>query len=277
VLPELPEVETIKRTLARKVIGRKIVEVNVFLPKIVKSLEVDEFVEKIKGSIIEDINRRGKYLLIMLDRDYTLIVNLRMTGQLVFVPEGEDLPLAKHTHVIFELEGGCQIRFRDSRKFGTMHLVPTIGLEYAPEIKNLGPEPLEPGFTEQKLRKLLIGRRKKIKQLLTDQSFIAGIGNIYADEILFRAGIHPERVSNALTTEEIHSLYLSIVAVLNEAVYQRGTSIRDYIDGEGHSGNYQKMLQVYGRKGELCYHCDCEIASVKLGGRTAHFCPGCQK
>jgi len=275
-LPELPEVETVRRTLEPKITGRRISSVQVMLPKLVRPLDVNAFQDTVEGSIIEGLSRRGKYLLVDLDKDFTIVINLRMTGQLTFCP-GNPEPVDAHTHMVMDLEGEGQLRFRDPRKFGTVHLVPTSELESTSEIAALGPEPLGLGFSEQKLWKLLLSRKKKIKQLLLDQTFVAGIGNIYADEILFRAGISPVRVSNTLSPEEVHDLYLAMVGVLSEAIIQRGTSIRDYVDGEGKAGTYQNMLQVYGRKGQDCLQCGCMLETQKLGGRTAHYCPKCQK
>jgi len=275
-MPELPEVETIKKTLAPKIRGKKITGVKVFFPKVIEPLDIDSFREAVEGSHVQSLERRGKYLLIHLNSLFTLIISLRMTGRLVYSTSGHDAMVDNHTHLVFDFEDGSHLYFRDTRKFGRIHCVPTENIEGAPEISKLGPEPLGPGFTESKLRKMLLSKRKTIKQALMDQAFIAGIGNIYADEILFRSGIHPETPASSLRPEQVHSLYLSIVAVLKEAIIQKGTTVRDYVDGEGNSGNYQKLLQVYGRKGKKCFQCGGPIECKKLGGRTAHFCPACQ-
>lgn len=275
-MPELPEVETIKRTLAPKIQGKKITDVEVFCAKAIEPLSDQAFRQAVEGAFIQGLERRGKYLLMHLYSMYTLVISLRMTGRLIFIPCGEEVPVDKHVHLVFKFEDGSHLCFSDIRKFGRVHCVPKDKVEHESEISKLGPEPLEQNFSEQKLRKMLLPKRKKIKQLLMDQTFIAGIGNIYADEILFRAGIHPETLPGSLLPEQVHDLYLSIVAVLSEAIVQKGTTFRDYVDGEGNAGNYQYLLQVYGRKGKKCYHCGQQLESIKLGGRTSCFCPACQ-
>jgi len=276
-LPELPEVETVRRTLETAIIGKKIEKVHLFLPKLVLPLGADEFTAKVEGSTILGIGRRGKYLLVELSSSFTLIISLRMTGRLVFVPSGQEVERDKHTHLIFEFDDGSSLYFNDIRKFGTMHCVPGNCVETCPEIAKLGPEPLGEDFTEEWLRDKLRKTGRKIKQVLLDQTFIAGIGNIYADEVLFHAGIHPEAVANKLSPEQVHKLHLAIRDVLSEAVLQRGTTFRDYVDGLGYAGNYQSFLKVYGRKGKKCYNCGREIETVRLGGRTSSFCPFCQR
>jgi formamidopyrimidine-DNA glycosylase len=276
-LPELPEVETIKRTLEERIVGKRIKCIQVLLEKMVLPLNVEQFKIRVEGSIITGLGRRGKYLLVHLSFASVLIISLRMTGRLIFVPSGKDILVNKHTHLVFEFDDGSFLYFNDVRKFGTIHCVPVEKLDNCPEIAKLGPEPLGPEFSETLLKEMLHTRRKKIKQLLLDQTFIAGIGNIYADEILFQAGIHPETLSKSLTSRQVHSLFRAIVGVLNEGVKHRGTTIKDYVDGDGITGNYQDYLKVYGRKGKKCYNCGKQIETIKLGGRTAHFCPGCQR
>jgi len=277
-MPELPEVETIKRTLEPKILGRRIENAEVFYCSIIKCPSVNEFVDKVKGCSIIKLRRRGKYLLIDLDNSSSMIISFRMTGQLLYVDKNNvGYPYDRHTHAVFKLENGVELRFRDPRKFGRIALVKTSEVENTKEILKLGYEPFSPEVTEDMLFQFFKSRRGKIKQLLMDQSFICGIGNIYSDEILFYAGIHPERISNSLTFEEVCTLYNGIVKVLSEAIEQRGTSIRDYVDGKGDKGSYQHLLKVYGRKGEKCCRCGSEIICTKVGGRTAHFCPHCQK
>lgn len=276
-MPELPEVETVKRTLNAAIIGKRITGVEIFLPKLVLPLEVDDFKSKVLDSLITKVDRRGKYLLVYLSSGYTLVVSLRMTGRFVYVPANKELEVDKHTHLIFEFDDGSHLYFNDIRKFGTMHCTAQDCVDSSPEIAKLGPEPLESEFTQEWLRDNLKKRKRKIKQLLLDQTFIAGLGNIYADEVLFRGGIHPETIAKDLELEQIQSLYQAIIEVLTEAIANKGTTIKDYVDGEGQKGNYQWLLKVYGRKGKKCYNCNEEIESMKLGGRTSHFCPGCQR
>jgi formamidopyrimidine-DNA glycosylase len=276
-LPELPEVETVKKTLEAAVIGKRIVDVVITLPKLVLPLEVEDFKAKVKDSLITGIDRRGKYLLVCLSSGYTLVTSLRMTGRFVFVPANKKLEADKHTHLVFKFEDGSHLYFNDIRKFGTMHCIPQDCVDICPEIVKLGPEPFGPEFSPEWLIKNLKNKNRKIKPLLLDQTFIAGLGNIYADEALFQAGIHPETPAKDLDPKRIHALYQAIVTVLTEAVAKKGTTIRDYVDGEGQKGNYQSLLKVYGRKGKKCYNCEEEIKTVKLGGRTSHFCPQCQR
>lgn len=277
MLPELPEVETVKRTLETRIVGKTIKSVQVLLPKIILPLQVEEFRSIVKDSEIVELGRRGKYLLVYLSSSFTLIISLRMTGRLVFASSEQGLSLDKHTHLIFEFNDGSYLYFNDIRKFGTVHCTPSKDVEQCPEISKLGPDPMGEGFSEEHLQKKLAGKRKTIKQVLLDQTFIAGIGNIYADEVLFHAGIHPELPANLLSPDKVHRLFLAVNDVLREAVAQRGTTFRDYVDGTGNTGNYQDFLKVYGRKGKKCYHCGQEIKTMRLGGRTAHFCPSCQR
>lgn len=271
-MPELPEVETIKRTLEPKILGRRIENAEVFYRGIIKCPSIDEFVDRVRGCSIIKLKRRGKYLIIELDNGSSMIISFRMTGQLLYVDKNDIYPYDKHTHAVFKLANGAELRFREPRKFGRIALVKTSEVENAKEIAKLGCEPFSPEVNEDMLFQFLKSRRGKIKQLLMDQSFICGIGNIYSDEILFYAGIHPERISNSLTFEEVRALYEGMIKVLNEAIEQRGTSVKDYVDGNGEKGNYQHLLKVYGKKGAKCCRCGSEIISTKVGGRTAHFC-----
>ena len=275
-MPELPEVETVKRTLETKIVGKRITQVQVLLPKLILPLQIEEFKPKVEGSVISGLGRRGKYLLVELSSSFTLIISLRMTGRLVFLPASQEVPMNKHTHFVVEFEDRSHLCFNDIRKFGTIHCMPLEGVKTCSEIAKLGPEPLGTDFSEAWLKERLLTKNRKIKQLLLDQTFIAGIGNIYADEILFRARIHPETIAVTLSPHQVHSLYSAIREILAAAVLQKGTTIKDYVDGEGNIGNYQSFLKVYGRKGQKCYDCGNEIKTIKLGGRTSHFCPECQ-
>jgi len=206
-----------------------------------------------------------------------MLISFRMTGQLLYMDENFLIPCDKHTHIVFKLNSGAQLRFRDVRKFGSISLIKTSEIENAKEILKLGYEPFSNEITKDKLYQFLKSKNGKIKQVLMNQSFICGIGNIYSDEILFYAGIHPERITSSLSFDEVCTLHDGIVKVLSEAIEYNGTSIRDYVDGEGEKGGYQHRLKVYGRKEKKCARCDSVIACTKIGGRTAHFCPHCQK
>lgn len=276
-MPELPEVETIRRSLEKKVIGKSIEKVEALLSQIVKQPAYEDFAAGVKGEIIENLGRRGKYLLFHFKSGKTLVVHLRMTGQLIYCPPNE--PREKHLCLIFTLENQetreeSNLRYLDIRRFGCFYLL-NPG-ERLPGIEKLGPEPLENEFTLDYLKRALQGKKGKIKALLLDQEVIAGLGNIYVDECLFRAGIRPERTGNSLNLKEIERLHQAIPEVLKESISRRGTTISDYLDSEGKKGTFQNYLQVYGRGGEECVNCGSVIQRIKLGGRSTCFCPQCQ-
>ncbi len=274
-MPELPEVETVRRTLETKLLGLEFTGVQILLPKIIKTPDPDDFKEMIKEKKILKLDRRGKYLLINLSDDFTLMLHLRMTGKLVYSENGE--PPSKHTHVIFHLSNNGRLYFIDMRQFGRIWLTPTASLNNLVGFKDLGVEPLSEQFTRDFLKKELSCRHAKIKPLLLNQTFIAGLGNIYSDEVLHRARINPERVATTLTPREIAHLFHAIQDVLREGIENRGTTVRDFIDGNGRPGNYQKLLNAYGREGKPCHHCGEKIVRKKVGGRSSYYCPSCQK
>lgn len=274
-MPELPEVETVKRSLEEKIVGCRFLGLEVYMPKVVKAGEANDLAGAITGKRVVRMGRRGKYLLVYLEDNLVLVIHLRMTGQLVHsAPEQE---MAKHTHVVFSLDNGNQLRFVDQRQFGRIYLVPANALEMLSGLRNMGLEPFDPGFTKEYFKKELRNRRTKIKPLLLDQSFVAGIGNIYADEALHRALIHPERPAFSLLPREAAKLCQAIKDVLEEGIANRGTSIKDYVDGEGRSGENQHMLRMYGKEGQPCPKCKKPIRRIKVGGRSAYFCARCQK
>jgi formamidopyrimidine-DNA glycosylase len=274
-MPELPEVETVRQTLQTKLTGLKFCGAHVYLPKIIKAPDPEQFVKGIEGKKIIKLTRRGKYLILNLSDRYHLVVHLRMTGSLVYCENGT--PPAKHTHVVFDLSNGAQLHFSDVRQFGQLWLVTGTSLDSLTGLKNLGVEPLEPEFTRDYLKKELRRRHTRIKPLLLDQTFLAGLGNIYTDEALHRAKINPERLAKTLTPREIASLYRAIKEVLQEGIECRGTTVRDYVDGEGRSGSYQDQLQVYRREGKPCSQCGEIIVKKKVCGRSSYYCPACQK
>lgn len=274
-MPELPEVETIRRTLQPKLTGLKFTNVRILLPKTIRTPEPDEFREMLKDKTILKLGRRGKYLLINLSDGYTLAIHLRMTGRLVCC--AGDKPVTKHTHVIFHLNNGSQLQFTDIRQFGRMWLVPTSSMADLAGYKDLGMEPLDELFTRDFLKKELRRRHAKIKPLLLDQTFIAGLGNIYTDEALHRAKINPERLAATLTPREVAHLHHAIQDVLLDGIDSRGTTVRDFADGDGKAGNYQELLRVYNREGGPCHHCGQKIERKKVGGRSSYYCPACQK
>lgn len=252
-MPELPEVETVRRTLAEKILGRIIRHVDIRMEKIVKAPVNQHFADAILDHEIMDIGRRGKYLLMTLSDNKTLVVHLRMTGRWVLCHQEE--PEIPHTHVVFTLDDGKQLRYTDIRQFGGMILAPSDRVMELPGLAMLGPEPLDEDFTLESLAQALQRKRTKLKSLLLDQRFLAGLGNIYADEALARAGLHPDRTGNSLNEDEVRRLYQNIRSVLSEGIESRGTSFRDYVDGEGRKGEFQERLWAYGREGEPCRRC----------------------
>lgn len=274
-MPELPEVETVKRTLAPMVTGKKITGVKVYHTDVVAVPEPGSFERTLTGRCIERIERRGKYLVFRLAGRYCLVVHLRMTGRLFLTEKVE--PVALHTHAVISLEGGRYLHWVDSRRFGRFYLVKEEDITVIRGLSRLGPEPLDPSFGLQDLAAICGKSRRPLKQVLLDQDAIAGIGNIYADEILHCCGLRPDRPAASLDAGDIDALYRAVVAVLNRAITNQGTSIRDYVDGIGRRGSNQNYLQVYGRTGRSCYRCGKEVERIKIGGRSTHFCPGCQK
>ncbi|QIZ10146.1 DNA-formamidopyrimidine glycosylase [Priestia megaterium] len=274
-MPELPEVETVRKTLKKLVVNKTIKDISVFWPKIIKSpLEVEQFVDALAGETIVDVGRRGKFLIIYTDH-FALVSHLRMEGKYGLYPKEE--PYDKHTHVLFHFTDGTELRYRDVRKFGTMHLYKK-GDEFLTEpLIGLGPEPFSEEFTVEYLTKKVEKTNRKIKTALLDQKLFVGLGNIYVDEALFRAGIHPERIANTLNKNELALLHREIVATLSEAVKKGGSTIRSYVNSQGEIGMFQLELYAYGRKGEECKRCGTPLEKTTVGGRGTHYCPQCQK
>lgn len=273
-MPELPEVETIRQTLRQLIINKTIKDITVYWPNIIKKpTEIDQFTQLLKGQSIQDVGRKGKFLLFMLD-DYTLVSHLRMEGK--YAVHKKDDPLTKHTHVVFHLTNGEDLRYNDVRKFGTMHVFKK-GTELKKKpLQTLGPDPFESDYTFDYVYDRLKRTRRHIKAALLDQTIIAGLGNIYVDEVLFNANIHPESRANTLTKKQIKKIKRQSHDVLKEAIKQGGTTIRSYVDGEGDMGMFQQKLFVYGREGEQCATCETEIIKIRVAGRGTHVCPTCQ-
>lgn len=274
-MPELPEVETVKRSLQPLVTGEIIRDVEVFYGGIIKKPGPPEFKRLLIDRTIENVKRRGKYLLFQLSGGFSLVVHLRMTGQLTVCRTGVDV--AKHTHLVFHFAGGREMRFTDARKFGLIYLIPTGAWEQIGGLAALGPEPLEEEFSLSYLEGLVKRKKGKVKAFLLDQTGIAGIGNIYADEIMFAAGLHPQRQVGSLSPEEVGRLYRAIRRKLSEGIEFRGTSVRDYVDGRGEKGGFQNRLQVYDRGGESCLRCGTRLLKETIAGRGTVFCPQCQQ
>jgi len=268
-MPELPEVETVIRSLSSKLIGLEVSSFNFFFPGVLRNSD-QSILEKLKGKKVIRLRRRGKWILIDFESHLSLVCHLKMTGQLLFSPSKR--PLDKHTHFILSFKDSRhELWFRDVRKFGSISCYPT------PEVLNflnLGPEPL--GVSFSRFRKLWQGRRGRLKMLLLNQSFIAGIGNIYADEILFEAKLHPRLPAFLLEEEEFLRLWKAMRFILRKAIEYRGTSIRNFRDADGQEGDFRDILRVYGKESEPCPRCGKEIERLRIGGRSSFFCPQCQ-
>jgi len=277
-LPELPEVENVRQGLDELIVGETVTNVEARWPRIIDSPPANQFSNRLSGQTVEKVSRRGKFLLFYFTDD-VLISHLRMEGkyQLVKPAEKGQLPRrTKHTHVIFHFTSGNELRYLDVRKFGRMNLVKK-GEEFDHKsLKKLGPEPTPDAFKLGEMQELLTRRTKAIKGVLLDQKLVVGIGNIYADEILFDAKVHPVTPGNRLTEAEESRLHRSILTIIESAVEKGGTTIRSYKNAFGDVGMYQDQLQVYGKEDEECVNCGTMIEKIKVAGRGTHYCPVCQ-
>jgi len=269
-MPELPEVETVRRSLEPFLVGTTIVQVEVREPRLRRPL-VAEFARALTGRTIRAVGRRGKYLHFLLDDGRIWLVHLGMTGQLI-VETHEALPLP-HDHVRVALSSGRHVRYNDPRRFGLME-IGTAGEIAA--ITQLGCEPLGKEFTTRYFLGKIRGTKRTIKDVLMDQRVVAGVGNIYASELLFRAGIRPGRIAATLDRAAVDRVVKATKAVLREAIRHRGSSISDYRDGEGKQGGFQQRFRVYDRSGAPCRICQTTICRDVQGGRSSFFCPMCQ-
>lgn len=270
-MPELPEVETIKRQLARRIKGKTIRDAEVRLVKLIRH-PVKKFKKLVEGAKVVGVNRRGKLILIELSKGVVLVIHLKLSGQLVFNGKG-----SKHTHLIYHFADKSKLLHNDLRKFGFVKVVEKDKLNDFFEKEKMGLEPLKSDFTFKRFRQLLSKRKKsKIKLALMDQSLFVGIGNIYANEILFASGVHPQRTVGSLMEKEIKKIYRNIKSVLTFAIKKKGASDRDYVDAGGQKGSYMKFAKVYNREGKPCLKCGTKIKRVKFSGRSSYFCEKCQ-
>ena len=275
-MPELPEVETVRRDLADLIVGRRISAVGVLLDKMVRGSSVEEFESSLIGQTVVDVGRRAKLLLLHLD-DHYLMFHLKMSGRLIYQDSAESL--VKHTHIVFSFDNGFDLRFIDMRQFGFARVIPGAALDDAPELAALGPEPLDPSFSREKFQALVASKaesKRSIKGVLLDQSFISGIGNLYADEILHEARVDPARTVGSISPSEAGKVYRAMRSILIAAIEQRGTSFDLYVDARGRRGRYLDRLKIYGRAGEPCATCGGPVVKVRIAGRGTHFCPRCQ-
>lgn len=273
-MPEMPEVEIIRRSLVDKLAGRRIVEVECLLARLVKWPSPAEFQAVLTNREIVAVDRKGKYLLLYLSDKQVLVIHLRMTGRLQYAVSMEEKD--KFTRIIFKLDNNHLLIYADTRTLGTLYVMSFDELWRISGLSTMGPEPLTSEFSLQYLTNLLKKHHGKIKSILLNQKYIGGLGNIYVDESLSIAGIHPERIASSLTDVEAERLFLAINKVIGDGIEHGGTTFRDYRDGMGRSGSHQHHLRVYGRKGEPCLSCASPIVRKEVGGRGTHFCPNCQ-
>lgn len=272
-MPELPEVETVRRIVSENICGKKITAVKVNHEDVLDGMTAEEFTDLLCGHMVTAMKRRGKYLIFCLDSGEELLLHMRMTGQLVCFED--DFEQDKHCHVVVRFDKGGFF-YRDVRRFGRFCHV-GYGGKTECGLRKLGLEPMDRKFTVNYVKEGLQNHRGPIKARLLDQEFIAGIGNIYADEILFEARIHPQKPCCELTNCQIKRLKKAAETVLDEAIEHRGTTFSDYRDGYGRVGGHQEHLKVFHRTGKECPHCGATIETLKCGGRTTSFCPKCQK
>jgi formamidopyrimidine-DNA glycosylase len=271
-MPELPEVETVARDLRPLLTGRSVVGLR-RSRKALRQAWDKSWEKKLLGRRVEAVHRRGKWLLLELDGGAFLMVHLGMTGRFTVVAPAA--PVEPHTHLVFRLDNAHELRFRDARRFGSVTYFPDRSTWETFLDGRLGPEPWD--LTPADWRAALKGTRRAVKAVLLDQTVVAGVGNIYADEACFAARIDPRQPGNALKPAEADRLLQAIRAVLDRAIESRGSSIRDYVGGSGQPGDFQDRFAVYGRTGEPCPRCGRAVESVRLGGRSTHFCARCQK
>jgi len=270
-MPELPEVETVARDLRSLLVGRSLVGLT-RSRKALRQSWSKAWEANLVGRRVEAVRRRGKWLLLELDGGAFLMVHLGMTGRFTVVPP--DAEVEPHTHLVFRLDNSHELRFRDARRFGSVTYFPDRPSWEAFLATRLGPEPWD--LTPPEFRAALKKTKRAVKAVLLDQTVVAGVGNIYADEACFAARIDPRRPGNAIRPAEADRLLHAVRAVLDRAIEAKGSSIRDYVGGSGQPGGYQDLFQVYGRRGEPCPRCGTPIQRVRLGGRSTHFCPKCQ-
>ena len=273
-MPELPEVETICRGLRRRLRGRRIVHVDVLQPRLRDPVE-PTLPARLQGRRIVGVGRRAKYILIALEGRSIWVFHLGMSGKLIHVDA--DVPKQKHDHIIVKLDNGRELRYHDPRRFGLSLLVPQQKLVELPQLKQLGLDPFDAKFGGEYVYSFTRGCERKIRDLLLDQRIVAGIGNIYANEILSRVGVRPTTRSWRLTRKQVAQIAAMIPRLLNEAIRWCGTSFSDYRDADDKFGEFQNHLRVYDREGEQCRRCPSLIKRVAMGNRGAFYCPSCQK
>ncbi len=273
-MPELPEVETIKRKLKDNILNEVIKEVNIYYPNIIENVSIDEFKSKLIGQQIIDMDRRGKWIIFVLN-DYYLLSHLRMEGKYVYRKHDDEVE--KHEHVAFLFESGLELRYRDTRKFGRMYLLDKEDAFNKKPLNELGLEPWDNSLTSDYLLDKYKTKKLPIKSVILDQSIIVGIGNIYADEILFKSHINPLCKTNELSSNDCDNIIKYTKETLEDAINLGGTTIRSYESTEGVHGNFQDNLLVHNHEGYSCPKCNTTIIKIRVGGRGTYYCPKCQK
>lgn len=274
-MPELPEVEVLRRSLEPHLVGDRIERVEVLNPSLREPVDVERLRRDARGREVTRLRRRSKYLLIDLEGGRTVVVHLGMSGQLTLV--AGDAPRELHEHVAFHLRSGRRLRLRDPRRFGLVFSLPTGRLEEDPHFAHLGIEPLEPGFSGETLARAAAGRRGPVKAFLMDAGVVVGVGNIYASESLYRSAVHPSRPVSRISRARWDRIAESVMAVLRQAISQGGTTLNDFADGEGRSGYFQVSLSVYDREDQPCLACGRPVRRIVQAGRSTFYCPGCQR
>lgn len=274
-MPELPEVETLRRSLAPRLVGRRIEAVHVRETRLREPVSRRRLAARISRRRVEAVRRRSKYLLIEMERGQHLLVHLGMSGRLTLHDRGE--ALERHVHVVFDLDDGNELRYRDPRRFGMVDALSTSELGTDRRLCDLGIEPLSPRCTPEYLYERSRGVRKPVKNFVMDAHQICGVGNIYANEALFEAGIHPQRAAGRLSRRSWTALDRAIKAVLTRAIEEGGTTINDFQDGSGQPGAFQNHLRVYDRAEKPCPNCEAQIRLKVLAGRSTYYCPRCQR
>ena len=275
-MPELPEVETVRRRLEPHLVGRRLVDVAIADERLTRPFEPAAVAASLEGERVDAVERRGKYLIVRFESGRVLLIHLRMTGNVLHLPGGASAADDPHRRAVVRLDDGSDVAYRDVRRFGTWLVLEPGELDTYLEAR-LGEEPLDGAFTPRALARRLAGRRAPIKAALLDQRSAAGLGNIYVDEALWRAKVHPLRPAGSLTTAEIGRVHRGIREALELGLARQGSTLRDYRLPDGSSGSMQDEFRVYGREGEPCERCGTPIEKIKAGGRGTSYCPRCQR
>jgi formamidopyrimidine-DNA glycosylase len=275
-MPELPEVETVRARLEPELVGRRLERVEILDPRLTRPFDPARVAAELEGERIAAVDRRGKYLLVRFESGRVLLIHLRMTGSLLHGSDGRLPGEDPHRRAVVKLDDGSDVAYRDVRRFGTWLLVEPDELE--PYLGDrVGREPLERAFTTKRLGEALAGRRTPVKAAILDQRRLAGIGNIYADEALWRARIHPQRPAGELDADELKALHRGIRTALKAGIARQGATLRDYRTPDGGSGAMQHEFKVYAREGEPCERCGTPIEKIRAAGRGTWYCPNCQR